>query len=158
MVQRLQGTSCCRYAHCELAVTTLHVLSIPTCAKQNLMRLLSSHAPILTKLPYPASWLQPQLHEAANLTSAIPECKLDHPCQSLHVCRFALPLKDLQWHVHYNMELVLDVPSASEQASLFVTLYLAKCPALEAKALQAMQQQQLSVMQARVTSLPELTR
>ncbi|DBA84734.1 TPA: hypothetical protein ACH3X1_005983 [Trebouxia sp. C0004] len=54
--------------------------------------------------------------------------------------------------------LVLDVQSASGQPSLYVTLCLAKCPALGATALQGMASKQLTLLQTRLASCPELLR
>lgn len=69
-----------------------------------------------------------------------------------------IPLRDLQLRRHYNLQLLLDIQSVSGQPGLYVTLCLAKCPALEATALQSMRTKQLTLLQARLASCPELRR
>ena len=76
----------------------------------------------------------------------------------IQICRCSLPLKDLQLRRHYNLQLLLDIQSASSQPSLYITLYLAKCPALEAAALQQVKKKQLTLLQTCLASCPDLSR
>lgn len=72
--------------------------------------------------------------------------------------RCQIPLKDLQLRRHYNLQLLLDLQSPSGQPSLYITLYLAKCPALEGKALQGMEEKQTTLVETRIASCSDISR
>ena len=64
----------------------------------------------------------------------------------------------MQLRRHYNLQVLLMSQSTSSQPSLYITLYLAKCPPLEAAAMQQRQQRQRTLLQTRLASCPDLTR
>ena len=103
--------------------------------------------------------LVPRKHKYQQFKTA----KLRQPSQCrhntfTHNCRCQVPLKHMQLRRHYNLQLLLDCQTASDQPSLYITLYLAKCPSLEAAAMQQVQERRLTLLQTRLTSCPHLSR
>ena len=66
-------------------------------------------------------------------------------------------MKELQLRRHYNLQLLLEIQSVSSQPSLYITLYLAKCPALEASALQGLKGKH-ALLQSRLAQCPGFPR